>query len=132
MAPSRSTLRMMQATRAAFQAVANLNEQATDPKSHTLVRPFYTRTSAFPLPAIPMVDPESDGHFGSLCLIQSLISRFQKESPGVSWKMQFYTILRQERIVTGLHSQHRITDTHFIKNGVPQKGSHRHLALWKP
>jgi hypothetical protein len=29
---------MMQVTRAAFQAKASLNEQATDPKSHTLVR----------------------------------------------------------------------------------------------
>jgi hypothetical protein len=29
---------MMQVTRAAFQAVASLNEQATDPKSHTLVK----------------------------------------------------------------------------------------------
>jgi hypothetical protein len=38
MAPSRSTPRMMQVTRAAFQAVASLNEQATDPKSHTLVK----------------------------------------------------------------------------------------------
>jgi len=37
MAPSRSTPQMMQVTRAAFQAVASLNEQATDPKSHTLV-----------------------------------------------------------------------------------------------
>jgi hypothetical protein len=38
MAPSRSTPQMMQVTRAAFQAKASLNEQATDPKSHTLVR----------------------------------------------------------------------------------------------
>jgi hypothetical protein len=38
MAPSRSTPQMMQVTRAAFQAVASLNEQATDPKSHTLVK----------------------------------------------------------------------------------------------
>jgi hypothetical protein len=29
---------MMQVTRAAFQAIASLNEQATDPKSHTLVK----------------------------------------------------------------------------------------------
>ncbi len=28
----------MQVTRAAFQAVASLNKQATDPKSHTLVK----------------------------------------------------------------------------------------------
>jgi len=41
----------MQVTRAAFQAVASLNEQATDPKSHTLVRTFYTRFSSVPLPA---------------------------------------------------------------------------------
>jgi hypothetical protein len=33
---------MMQVTRAAFQAVASLNEQATDPKSHTLVKNFFT------------------------------------------------------------------------------------------
>src|SRR5437870_768419 len=51
MAPSRSTPRMMQVTRAAFQAVASLNQQATDPKSHTLVRTFYTRFSSVPLPA---------------------------------------------------------------------------------
>src|SRR5437762_2756748 len=38
MAPSRSTPQMMQVTRAAFQAVASLNKQATDPKSHTLVK----------------------------------------------------------------------------------------------
>ena len=31
---------MMQVTRAAFQAVASLNKQATDPKSHTLVSNF--------------------------------------------------------------------------------------------
>jgi hypothetical protein len=48
---------MMQVTRTAFQAFANLNEQATDPKSHTLVGNFYTRFSPVPLPAIPMVDP---------------------------------------------------------------------------
>jgi len=51
MAPSRSTPQMMQVTRAAFQAVANLNEQATDPKSHTLVRNSYTRFASLPLPA---------------------------------------------------------------------------------
>ena len=51
MAPSRSTPRMMQVTRAAFQAQANLNEQATDPMSHTLVRTFYTRFSSVLLPA---------------------------------------------------------------------------------
>jgi hypothetical protein len=33
---------MMQVTRAAFQAVASLNEQATDPKSHTLVKNLFT------------------------------------------------------------------------------------------
>jgi hypothetical protein len=33
---------MMQVTRAAFQAVASLNEQATDPKSHTPVKNFLT------------------------------------------------------------------------------------------
>jgi hypothetical protein len=37
--------RMMQVTRAAFQAVASLNEQATDPKSHTLVRILFTAFS---------------------------------------------------------------------------------------
>jgi hypothetical protein len=36
---------MMQVTRAAFQAVASLNEQATDTKSHTLVRITYTLSS---------------------------------------------------------------------------------------
>jgi hypothetical protein len=33
---------MMQVTRAAFPVLANLNEQATDPKSHTLVKNFFT------------------------------------------------------------------------------------------
>ena len=47
----------MQVTRAAFQAVASLNEQATDPKSHTLVRITYTLSSPVLPPAIPMVDP---------------------------------------------------------------------------
>jgi hypothetical protein len=47
---------MMQVTRAAFQAVASLNKQATDPKSHTLVSNFYIRFSFMLLPAISMVD----------------------------------------------------------------------------
>src|SRR5262245_52850174 len=51
MAPSRSTPQMMQVTRAAFQAVASLNEQATDPKSHTPVKNVYTSGSLVPLPA---------------------------------------------------------------------------------
>ena len=38
-------------TRAAFQAVASLNEQATDPKSHTLVRITYTLSSPVLSPA---------------------------------------------------------------------------------
>jgi hypothetical protein len=42
---------MMQVTRAAFQAVASLNEQATDPKSHTPVKNVYTSCSLVPLPA---------------------------------------------------------------------------------
>src|SRR5437870_9273268 len=42
---------MMQVTRAAFQAVASLNEQATDPKSHTLVRITYTLSSPVLSPA---------------------------------------------------------------------------------
>src|SRR5207249_1012195 len=51
MAPSRSTPRMMQMTRAAFQAVVSQNEQATDPKSHTLVRITYTLSSPVLSPA---------------------------------------------------------------------------------
>jgi hypothetical protein len=51
---------MMQVTRAAFQAKASLNQQATDTKSHTLVRTFYTRFSSVPLPA------NSDGRHHSL------------------------------------------------------------------
>jgi len=42
---------MMQATEAAFQAVANLNEQATDPKSHTPVKDFFTGFFQILLPA---------------------------------------------------------------------------------
>ena len=65
MAPSRSTPRMMQVTRAAFQAVANLNKQATDPKSHTLVRITYTLSSPALSPA------NSDGrHLALLHLSQ--------------------------------------------------------------
>src|SRR5207253_11326627 len=56
MALSRSTPRMMQVARAAFQAVASLNQQATDPKSHTLVRTSYTRFSSVRYLLIPMVD----------------------------------------------------------------------------
>jgi hypothetical protein len=33
---------MMQATRAAFRAHVSPNEQATDPKSHTLVKNLFT------------------------------------------------------------------------------------------
>src|SRR5207253_10898816 len=51
MAPSRSTPRMMQVTRAAFQAVVSLNEQATDTKSHTLVRIADTLSSPVLSPA---------------------------------------------------------------------------------
>ena len=51
MAPSWLTSRMMQVTGAAFQAEASLNTQATDPKSHTPVRTFYTRFSPVLLPA---------------------------------------------------------------------------------
>jgi hypothetical protein len=47
---------MMQVARAAFQAVASLNQQATDPKSHTLVRTSYTRFSSVRYLLIPMVD----------------------------------------------------------------------------
>jgi hypothetical protein len=36
----------------------SLNEQATDPKSHTLVRITYTPSSPVVSPAIPMVDPD--------------------------------------------------------------------------
>jgi hypothetical protein len=42
---------MMQVTRAAFLAVASVNEQATDPKSHTLVRITYTLSSSVLSPA---------------------------------------------------------------------------------
>jgi hypothetical protein len=42
---------MMQVTRAAFQAIASLNEQATDPKSHTLVKDFFTGFFYILLPA---------------------------------------------------------------------------------
>jgi hypothetical protein len=56
---------MMQVTRAAFQAFASLNKQATDPKSHTLVGNFYTRFSPVSLPAIPMVDPNGFQELGT-------------------------------------------------------------------
>jgi hypothetical protein len=51
MAPARLTSRMMQVMGAAFQAQASLNEQATDPMSHTPVRTFYTKFSPVLLPA---------------------------------------------------------------------------------
>ncbi len=48
---------MMQVTEAAFQAKVSLNEQATDPKSHTSVRTLIL----YPLLSYhlqnPMVDP---------------------------------------------------------------------------
>jgi len=77
MAPSRSTPQMMQATRAAFRAHVSPNEQATDPKSHTLVSNFYTRISPVPLPAIPMVDPygSSYGSYGSYGFVQIKLDR---------------------------------------------------------
>jgi len=50
---------MMQVTRAAFQAVASLNQQATDPKSHTLVRNFILVSFCSRYLLIPMVDPKS-------------------------------------------------------------------------
>ena len=49
---------MMQVTRAAFQTVANLNEQATDPKSHTLVKSLLQETQRYRYLLIPMVDLE--------------------------------------------------------------------------
>jgi len=58
-APSRSTRRMMQRTGAAFQAEVSLNEQITDPKSHT---PVSERLSNPGVPRhllSPMVDPGS-------------------------------------------------------------------------
>jgi hypothetical protein len=48
---------MMQVTRAAFQAVANLNEQATDPVSHTLVKSLLQETQRYRYLQILMVDP---------------------------------------------------------------------------
>ena len=49
---------MMQVTRAAFQAVASLNEQATDPKSHTSVKNSLLEILPRRYLQIPMVDPE--------------------------------------------------------------------------
>ena len=49
---------MMQVTRAAFQALANLNEQATDPKSHTLVKNSLLEIPLRRYLQIPMVDPK--------------------------------------------------------------------------
>jgi hypothetical protein len=53
-------------TRAAFQAIASLNKQATDPKSHILVRITYTLSSPVlsptnPMVVTPMVDPVAIG-----------------------------------------------------------------------
>ena len=48
---------MMQVTRAAFQAKASLNQQATDPKSHTPVRNFILVSFCSGYLLIPMVDP---------------------------------------------------------------------------
>jgi hypothetical protein len=55
---------MMQVTRAAFQAVASLNQQATDPKSHTLVRNFILVSFCSRYLLIPMVDPNGSQHTG--------------------------------------------------------------------
>lgn len=43
--------RIMQLTRTAFQAQASLNPQASDSKSHTLVRITYTLRLLYPSPA---------------------------------------------------------------------------------
>ena len=59
MAPSRSTLRMMQVTEATFQAWVNLNEQATDPLSHNSVRTLLLHPLLSCNLQIPMVDPFS-------------------------------------------------------------------------
>jgi len=66
---------MMQVTRAAFPVLVNLNKQATDPKSHTLVSNFYTKISPVPLPAIPMVDPRLK-HSGVTPFRTNLIGEF--------------------------------------------------------
>jgi hypothetical protein len=49
---------MMQVTRAAFQAQASLNQQATDPMSHTLVRTFLHKSLSSCYLLNSMVDPE--------------------------------------------------------------------------
>jgi len=64
---------MMQMTRAAFQAVVSLNEQATDPKSHTLVRITYTLSS-------PVLSPaNSDGRPCSSRSLQKARSDYELE-----------------------------------------------------
>jgi hypothetical protein len=49
---------MMQVTRAAFQAQASLNQQATDPMSHTLVRTFLHQSLSSCYLLNSMVDPK--------------------------------------------------------------------------
>ncbi len=48
---------MMQVTEAAFQAKVSLNEQATDPKSHTSVRTLVLYSLLSCHLQNPMVDP---------------------------------------------------------------------------
>jgi hypothetical protein len=72
----------MQVTRAAFKAVASLNEQATDPKSHILVSNSYTGIFLVPLPAIPMVDPNHN-------LIPHLIVNRMSVKPGLPHAASF-------------------------------------------
>ncbi len=57
---------MMQATEAAFQAPVSLNEQATDPMSHTPVIAYATLFGRGSSPANPMVDPVSDDRYYDL------------------------------------------------------------------
>jgi len=68
----------MQVTRAAFQAVASLNEQATDPKSHTLVSIAYTLSC-------PVLSPaNSDGRPSALfpCAEVGTVYEIRDRRPG--------------------------------------------------
>ena len=101
MAPSRSTPQMMQVTRAAFQAFASLNKQATDPKSHTLVSNFYTGIFPAPLPAIPMVDPAAFPLGITAWLFNKLVPKIHQTDEGSLAKYSALDDNATERVKLG-------------------------------
>lgn len=78
-------------TRAAFQAIASLNQQATDPKSHTLVRITYILSS-------PVLSPANSDGRPYLALSAQDLADPDAETPAVSctgrrfWLAEFWEL----------------------------------------